>query len=513
MDIAAGAGAGGQLVGSAGRRMAGTGSASVGVAHDLPTVALENAARFPRWDEPAMVPSQTPRTPSVTGTADSRSIAARLEAVPAPVGGLGGKGTSLPPVAETTDTPACSAAQRVGAQGRLVMRSVGLDLGVRHIAICEVVRGEVVARTTVHSLKELEGRLGPGTPRAQVAFEACREGWHVHDMMEQWGHEAHMLDTTRVRQIGVGHHGRKNDAIDAEAIAKALDAGRIPIAHLLSPARRALRAKLSVRGELVDMRARQVTLLRGLARAKGVRLPSSSTAIFLRVLDQAELDDETRSLMAPLVATLTTAEEQLGNVDEELAQIAKADPAIQLCATVPGIAVIVAATFVSVIDEAKRFRNAHAVSAYLGLVPGETTTGGKQRLGGITKQGNSHARRMLVEAAWQILRTEKPDEPLYRWASHIAETRGKRIAIVALARKMSGILWAIWRDGTVYDAEFAARKSAAGLTAAAENTAHRVQALAHVARKIHARERTAKRAKALVLARTPRTHASKGVAM
>src|SRR5262249_53285677 len=159
-------------------------------AHDLPTVALDSAPRCPRWDEPAMTSAETPRAPPVTRTARSRSIASRLEAVRAPVGGLAGRETSLPPVADTTDTPARSAAQRVGAQGRYVMRSVGLDLGVRHIAICEVVRGEVVARTTIHSLKELEGRLGPGTPPAQVAFEACREGWHVHDMVERWGHEA-----------------------------------------------------------------------------------------------------------------------------------------------------------------------------------------------------------------------------------------------------------------------------------------------------------------------------------
>jgi transposase len=394
------------------------------------------------------------------------------------------------------------------------MRSVGLDLGVRHIAVCEVVQGEVVARATVHSLKGLEERLGPGTPKAQVAFEACREGWHVHDMLESWGHDPYMLDTTRVRQIGIGQHGRKNDAIDAEVIAKALDAGRVPIAHLLSPARRALRAKLSVRGELVDLRARQVTLLRGLARAKGMRLPSSSTSSFLRMLERAELDAETRSLMAPLVATLATGGEQLAKVDAELAHIAKTDPVIQLCATVPGVAVIVAATFVSVIDDAKRFRNAHAVSAYLGLVPGETSSGGKQRLGGITKHGNSHARRMLVQSAWFILRNANRDDALYRWATHIAETRGKRIAIVALARRLAGVLWAMWRDGTVYDGAFAARKSAGGLEAAAQTTTDRVRALARVAQKIQFREHNTKNKQMLASPpRLPRTRAAKGASM
>ena len=191
------------------------------------------------------------------------------------------------------------------------MRRVGLDLGARHIAFCEVADGRVVHRTSVRRFGELEALLGPKTGPAQVAFEASREGWHVHDALAGWGKQPVMLDTTRVRQIGVGQHGRKNDALDAEAIARALDAGRVPAAHVLSPARRVLRAKLSVRGELVEMRGRQVTLLRGLARAAGILIASSSTDHFLEKLQEAPLDPGTRALMAPLVATLTVAQEQL----------------------------------------------------------------------------------------------------------------------------------------------------------------------------------------------------------
>ncbi|MBV9946550.1 MAG: IS110 family transposase [Myxococcales bacterium] len=258
-------------------------------------------------------------------------------------------------------------------------------MGARHIAWCEVVAGAVTRRGSVRRLEDLEPLLGPKAPPARVAFEPSREAWHVHDVMVGWSKEPVLLDTTRIRRIGVGQHGRKNDAIDAEAIAMAMDAGRVPTAHVLSPERRVLRAKLSVRGELVEMRARQVTLLRGLARAAGVLISSSSTDTFLQKLQEAPLDASTRRLMGPLVATLTVAQEQLALVDTEVAQAAKADPIIRLCATAPGVGVIVAATFVSVIDDAKRFRNAHAVSAYLGLVPGENTTGGKQRLGSITK--------------------------------------------------------------------------------------------------------------------------------
>ncbi len=306
--------------------------------------------------------------------------------------------------------------------------------------------------------------------------------------MEKRARDARHDDTTRVRQIGVGQHGRKNDALDAEAIAKALDTGRVPMAHVLSPGRRLLRAQLSVRGELVDLRARQVTILRGFASAAGILLPSCSTSTFLEKLEEAPLDAKTRSLMAPLVVTLKVAQKELEKLDNELAQIAKSDPIISLCATAPGVAVIVAATFVSVIDEAKRFRDAHAVSAYLGLVPGENTTGGKQRLGSITKHGNSHARAMLVQSAWQILRAGKEDDPLHRWALHIAKTRGKKIAAVALARKLCGVLWAMWRDGTVYDPGLDARESTKGLRAAVQSSTLRAEAMANVAKKIQRRE-------------------------
>lgn len=362
------------------------------------------------------------------------------------------------------------------------MRSVGLDLGARHIAFCEVVDGQVVGRATARRFVDLERLLGPETSPARVGFEACREGWHVDDSLKRWGKEPVMLDTTRVKQIGVGQHGRKNDALDAEAIAMALDAGRVPVAHVLSPARRALRAKLSVRGELVDMRARQVTVIRGLARAAGVLLPTSRPGGFLEKLARAPLDAVTRALIAPLVATLQIAEEQLAVVEDELAQVAKQDPIIGLCATAPGVALIVAAVFVSVIDEAKRFRNAHAVGAYLGLVPGENTTGGKRRLGGITKEGNTYARKMLVQSAWHILRVGGKDDPLHRWGTHIVKTRGKKIAAVALARKLAGVLWAMWRDGTVYDAGFQARESAKGLEAAAQDSGLRARAMARAAR-------------------------------
>ena len=366
------------------------------------------------------------------------------------------------------------------------MRSVGLDLGARHISFCEVRDGKVIDRTTVRNLSQLASRIGPNCPPARVAFEACREGWHVHDKLTEWGHDPRMLDTTRIRSIGVGQHKRKNDAIDAETIAQALESGRIAEAHVLSPARRVLRAQLSVRGALVETRAQYVTTIRGLARAAGVLLPTCETENFTKRLAAATLDEATRRLVEPLAQTLVTIETRLAHVEQLLSGMAERDPIIKLLATAPGVGLIVAATFVSVLDEAKRFRNAHAVGAYLGLVPGESTTGGptKRRLGAITKQGNRVARSMLIQAAWCILRLRDVDDPLRQWADHIRKTRGTKIAVVALARKLAGVLWAMWRDGTVYDRASQAQAHAQGVRKVSIQQAHRADALEHAAKKL-----------------------------
>lgn len=285
------------------------------------------------------------------------------------------------------------------------MRSVGLDLGARHIAYTVVRDGVVIDRGSVRKLSELKDILGAES--ARVAFEASREGWHVHDTLKVWGHEPFMLDTTRVRQLGVGHHGRKNDAIDSETIALALDAGRVALAHILSPARRQLRAKLSIRHELVELRARQITMIRGLARAVGARIRSCATKHFLVHVEKATLDAQTRALIAPLVATLKLAEDQIVKTDAELVVLVADDPLVNICATVPGVGLIVAASYVSVLDDAKRFRNADAVASYYGLAPSEATTGGpsKRRLGGITKHGNTYARSRTIRFARGPLRS------------------------------------------------------------------------------------------------------------
>jgi transposase len=323
-----------------------------------------------------------------------------------------------------------------------------------------------------------------------VAIEACREAWHVHDQLRAWGHDVLLVDTTRARQIGIRQHGRKTDRIDAEVLARAVELGGIPMAHVLSPARRELRDVLAVRRALVEARAQYITTVRGLVRSRGERIGTCAAHDFLAKVSKATLKPETREVIEPLVRAIAAIGVQLAAADERLDHAAKQEPAIERLMTVPAVGPIVATAFVSVIDEAHRFEGAHHVESYLGLVPRESSTGGKQKLGSITKQGNGYLRAVLVQSASSILRVGDPDDPLRRWGRAIAERRGRKIAVIAVARRLTGILWAIWRKGTTYDPAWLARSSAHGLAESARVGLSDAEAMGRVAKKTQYRTRT-----------------------
>jgi transposase len=369
------------------------------------------------------------------------------------------------------------------------MRSVALDLAVKKISFCEIEAGEVLSRRTVSSLSSLKEVLGPECFPARVAIEACREAWHVHAVLTKWGNEVLLVDTTRVRRLGIGGHGRKTDRIDAEILARAVEKGGLPKAHLLSPARQQLRAELGVRRALVVTRAEYITTIRGLVRTHGVQLPSCTTNHFVSHLTKSKLTPSLQELIAPMVEVLEKVDLQLASAELRLQRIVEKEPKIQLLMTVPHVNVLIAAVFVSVIDDAHRFANAHQVGAYLGLVPSENSSGDRRRLGAITKQGNSYARATLMQASWGLIRAGRGDDPLQQWAKAVAARRGKFIAAVALARRLAGILWAMWKDDTAYDAARVGSRSAAGLVRQAEDIKMRATAMQRAAQKARKRAR------------------------
>jgi transposase len=335
----------------------------------------------------------------------------------------------------------------------------------------------VVARRTVATLSGLDDLLGPGSARASVAIEACREAWYVHDTLHEWGHDVVLVDTTRTRQIGLRQHGRKTDRLDAELLARAVEAGGIPTAHVLSAARRELRDLLAVRRALVETRAQYITTIRGLARSRGEKIGSCAADDFLPKLAKAGLKASTMSLMAPLESALQRICVELARTNLQLEKASKGEAVIERLTTAPGVGLIVASAFVSVVDDAKRFVNAHQVESYLGLVPREHSTGGKRRLGSITKHGNGYMRALLVQSASSILRVGDPDDPLRRWGRTLVERRGRKIAVVAIARRLSGILWAMWKKDATYNPARLGAASARGLEDRAQDAATNATAM------------------------------------
>jgi transposase len=292
-----------------------------------------------------------------------------------------------------------------------------------------------------------------------------------------------LVDTTRSRQLGIGQHGRKTDRIDAEVLARALEAGRIPAAHVLSPKRRELRRVLGVRRTLVEARAQLATTVRGLARERGAKILACHSDRFIVKVQESKLDPEVSRRIAPLLAVMQATSAQLIDVEEELAVLCAEEPVIARLTTATGVGTVVAACFMSVVDDARRFETAHQLESYIGLVPNEDTTGGKRRLGAISKEGNTYLRALLTQAAWSIMRSSDKSDPLYLWAKNVEQRRGKRIAVVALARRLVGILWAMWRDGTVYDAQHLAQQGARGLRGAVQSLELQKEKLEQAAKK------------------------------
>ena len=196
------------------------------------------------------------------------------------------------------------------------MRNVALDFGGK-VTFCEVANGTVIARATVSEFWHLGKLLGPDSPPARVAVEACREAWFLHDQLKAWGHEPLIVDTTRCKKLGIGHHKRKNDRIDAEVLARAVEENRIPLAHVLSAPRRALREQQSVRRTLVEARAQQIVCVRGFIRAATLKKVKgcADPARFVRLVRALELKDSCRELVAPLLDTIADLNVRIGKVD------------------------------------------------------------------------------------------------------------------------------------------------------------------------------------------------------
>jgi transposase len=252
---------------------------------------------------------------------------------------------------------------------------------------------------------------------------------------------------------------------------------------------------MAVRRALVETRAQYVVTIRGLLRSRGEKVKACATERFLDTLNETRLSAEGRAVIMPLVGMLGMLNAEIAQSRMALEKLCAEEPVIERLMTAPGVGMLVAAAFVSVVDEAKRFRNGHQVASYLGLVPLEDTSGGrdKRRLGSITKQGNAYLRALLIQGAHTILQRGPSDDPLRVWGRAVAKRRGNPIGVVAVARRIAGVLWAMWRDGTVYDGMGAATASAKARRVGKPSSEVEQAAMKRVAMKMRVRQRSIER--------------------
>jgi transposase len=327
-----------------------------------------------------------------------------------------------------------------------------MDVHKRESQVCIVDEaGAVVVEQRLRTARERLAAVLGERPRARIVLEASTESEWVAQCLEAQGHEVIVADPNFAPMYATRRRRVKTDRRDARTLAEACRLGAYRCTHRSSAAAREIRAVLAVREALVRTRVRYVSLIRALLRREGVAVSSGTVETFARRLAAVDVPPglqpqvaALRELLGPLTAAIAAA-------DQDLAQIRGGEPVARRLSTVPGVGPVIAVAFVAILEDVRRFASAGHVAAYLGLVPQERSSGERQQRGPLTKAGNRRLRWLLVQAAWCVWRDRTPRTSALRaWATPIAARRGKRIAAVALARRLAGILYALWRDGTEY---------------------------------------------------------------
>ena len=302
-------------------------------------------------------------------------------------------------------------------------------------------------KTTREALRIAFAALGS----VRILLEASTESEWVAQTLEDSGHEVIVADPNYAAMYGARDRRIKTDRRDVAALADACRLGTYRRAHRVSREQRTVRQALAIRRQLVQMRSGLIAHLRAVLRQEGLRLGSgSSTSVVTRV-ERLELPATVRTVLTPVLEALTALAPTIATATRTLTATAAADPIAARLQTVPGVGPIVALTYRATLDRVERFPSAGHVSSALGLVPQEDSSGERRQRGHITKVGSREARAMLIQAAWSYWRSRTiRTAPLRPWADRLAARRGVRIAVVALARRLSRILYAVWRDHTVY---------------------------------------------------------------
>ena len=330
-----------------------------------------------------------------------------------------------------------------------MVRSIGLDV---HRDFCEVAiidADGARSRGRVPSTREALQLFAQSLARTdRVALEVTGNAWEIARILEE--HVARVVVVSPT-DTGIRQARAKTDRLDAFALAKLLAAGALDGVWMPDEPVRAMRRRLARRSQLVNARSRVKNEIHAVLvrRLKG-RPPASD--LFgrkgLAWLAEQQLPAEERESVDAGLRQIAFLDAEVAEVERVIALQAIGWPQIGRLMSVPGVNLIVAATFLAAVGDIRRFENASKVVGYLGLDPKVRQSGeGPAKHGRISKQGSAHARHALVEAAWSAVRQPGP---LHAFYQRVRARRGHQIAIVASARKLARLFWCMLTRGEDY---------------------------------------------------------------
>lgn len=289
---------------------------------------------------------------------------------------------------------------------------------------------------------------------AIIAMEACAAGHYWGRKLEAMGHTVRLVPPQHVKAFRRVH---KSDAHDVLAILEAAQRPDIHFVPVKPIAQQDLQVLGRIRERLVAERTALINQARGLAREYGVDFAKTRQALMeglpLALADaENELSPIAREALSEVLAEIEQRSIRLKQILQRMRTLAASDPAYEQVQTIPGIGPIIAPAILAKVGHGQQFRAGRNCSAWLGLVPRQHSTGGREQLGSITKNGDQHLRTLLIHGARTVVRwADKRQDALGRWVQQLIARRGKNKAVVALANKLMRIVWAVLTKGEAFD--------------------------------------------------------------
>lgn len=331
------------------------------------------------------------------------------------------------------------------------MQYCGLDLGKKSSHFCIVDRDRKVkkqgqVRNRIADITRVFGQLQP----MRIVVEASTKSFWLADKLEEMRHEVIVVDPGQTKAIGAARI--KHDKLDAKVLADLCAADLLARVHRPNQQQRLDRMIVVTRDGLVKSRTRLVNMVRSLLDSEGIELKRCATEAFVdRVAELwSDMPESMCNAVEPVLTTIQMLCEQIDDCDKRLKKTMVNDPDVKLLMSAPGVGTIVASYFLMAIRDPGRFKTGRQAGAYLGLVPSLYQSGKTFRRGRITKHGNRQARWALCVAANSLLRARKKTA-LSEWGRGLVERVGRKKAIVAIARKLASVMWAMLKNNTIFE--------------------------------------------------------------